>query len=162
MLSHSGAVAGRGVVGVARKKRGTSAERDHRNGGRGAPPRRVQPSGRYLDVDLLRGEHRQDAARPRVAPHTTRPEPRVGHHRDGHDESEDASTDADDALRERPGSCTHQFSLCIRMECAWAAGAVTRRARTSRAYKNSAAARINVAQSMVCQEGQGFASLERW
>ena len=47
----------------------------------------------------------------RVWRHTLqKPKPRVGHHRDGHDESEYASSDADDALREGPGRRTHSVT----------------------------------------------------
>ena len=111
-------------------------------------------TGRSLDIDVLRDDGRPDAYRPRVAPDTTKTEPRVGHHRDGHYQGKNAAGDADDALRERPGSRTHQRTLGTPMACDWAAGAVIRRARTSRACKYIKAARSSVARSMVARRGR--------
>jgi hypothetical protein len=120
-----------------------------------AAGRRRDGSGRpgAAGLDFLR-DRRQDAYDTRVPPNAAGPEPRVGHHRDGHYQRKNAAGDADDTLRERPGSCTHQSSLCIRMAFAWAAGAVMRRARTSRACKYAAAARSSVARSMVARRGR--------
>ena len=117
-------------------------------------------TGRYLDIDVL-GDDRPDASRPSVAPHAAKSEPRVGHHRDGHDEREDASSDAYDALREGPCGSTHQLVLWTPMVCDRAAGAVMRRARTSRACKYSAAARSSVARSMVARRGRALPAW-RW
>ena len=111
-------------------------------------------TGRSLDIDILREYRRQDAPRPRVAPDAAKAEPRVGHDRDGHYQRKNAASNSYDALREGPCSSPHQSPPWTPV-AGRAAGAVTRRARTSRACKYAAAARSSVARSMVARRHRG-------
>ena len=94
-----------------------------------------------------------------MAPDTTKSEPRVGHHRDGHYQRKNTAGDADDALRERPGSCTHSV---LTMDTDAASGSRRRDpegAHVPRMQKFGGRAQQRRTVHG-CQEGQGFASLE--
>ena len=74
MLSHSDLRRG-AVAGLTRRRR-----------------RRAQKTRTSATLDL-RGDDRQDASRPRVAPDGAVPKRRVSHHRDGQEQRKDAAGD---------------------------------------------------------------------
>ena len=138
---------------------------------------------RAADLDL-RGDDRQDAPRPRVAPDGAVPKARVGHHRDGQEQRKNTARDLRlAAVVGRPVASTHRRhgqsvsrpSLASGCPSPWkgcphcaspafTAGVVVRAARWSRAVSQGRAARssktASIAATRLRMPSQGSARLQ--
>ena len=149
----------------SRRSRMLSHETRSRDADAASPASSAKARNANLD---LRGDDRQDASRPRVAPDGAVPKARVGHHRDGQEQRKNTARDLRlAAVVGRPVASTHRRhgqsvsrpSLASGCPSPWkgcphcaspafTAGVVVRAARWSRAVSHGRAARSSKTASI--------------